>query len=89
MVHWYHSTALDPWVTIEQLFEAPTVITTNKSTRADPILLPYSQRVHCAYERVERLQCELCVEFRLNSEIVAFVVFEFPLPSESILLMVS
>ena len=34
---------------------------------ADPILLPYSQRVHCAYERVERLQCELCVEFRLNS----------------------
>ena len=47
---------------------------------ADPILLPYSQRVHCAYERVERLQCELCVEFRLNSEIVAFVVFEFPLP---------
>lgn len=55
---------------------------------ADPILLPYSQRVHCAYEGVERLQCELCVEFRLNSEIVAFVVFEFPLPSERILLMV-
>lgn len=55
---------------------------------ADPILLPYSQRVHCAYERVERLQCELCVKFRLNCEIVAlaFIVFEFPLPSERRLL---